>query len=130
MSGKFLGSNPILPVVSVVETARFFREELGFTTDTLWKDPSYGVVSRGNTTIEFGEGRSEHAGSGVCLIFVEDADAVYKEWEKKKIVFVGDLSDREYGNRDFRVNDNNGNVLIISQVLINQKELLAGGCVT
>lgn len=127
MSDTFLGANPILPVTSVVETAHFFEQELGFTVTVLWQNPAYGVVKRGNTTIEFGEGRKQHAGSGVCLILVDNADVVFNEWQSKNVEFVGDLANRDYGSRDFRIKDNNGNQLIISQALNNQNEMLAQG---
>ncbi len=85
------------------------------------------MVARGQTIIEFGEGRQQYAGTGVCLIFVNDVDAVYKEYQAKLVEFVGNLSDREYGNRDFRIKDNNGNILIISCPLINQQAMLDAG---
>jgi hypothetical protein len=45
----------------------------------------------------------------------------------KDIEFVGDIAGRYYGSRDFRIKDNNGNMLIFSCPLINQKELIATG---
>lgn len=127
MSDPFLNANPILPVISVIETAKFFEKKLGFTIELLWQNPAYGAVKRGNVTIEFGEGRKEHAGSGVCVIQVDNADSIYKEWKSKGVEFVGDFSDRDYGSKDFRIKDNNGNMLIIGHALENQKELIAQG---
>jgi hypothetical protein len=124
MSNNFLGSNPIFPVKSVVETATFYMEKLGFNICGIWENPSYGVVSRGDAVIEFGEGRKEYAGSGICIIRVEDADAVYKEWKLNEVEFVGDIADREYGSKDFRIKDNNGNILIVGHALVNKNELL------
>ncbi|MEJ2622895.1 MAG: helix-turn-helix domain-containing protein [Candidatus Thiodiazotropha sp.] len=121
---QFLGANPILPVFSVRETAKFYEEKLGFDIDILWKNPPYGVVGKERTIIEFGEGRKSHAGTGVCVIFVRDIDVVYQEYSGKEIEFVGDIADRDYGSRDFRIRDNNGNVLIFSSPLMNQKELI------
>jgi transcriptional regulator with XRE-family HTH domain len=117
----FLGANPILPVISVHDTAKFYEEKLGFEIEILWNEPPYGVVARERATIEFGEGRKGYAGSGVCLIFVNDADTVYDEYIKKDVEFIGDIADRYYGSRDFRVKDNNGNTLIFSSPLTNQK---------
>lgn len=127
MDEQFLGSIPIMPVVSVIETAKFYEEQLGFSIKVLWDDPSYGVVKRGNAVVEFGERRKEHAGSGVCIIRVENADAIYKEWKLKEIEFVGDFAERHYGSKDFRVKDNNGNLLIIGSALPNKAELIAKG---
>jgi len=123
----FLGSTPILPVISVNDTAQFYAEKLGFEIEILWNNPPYGVVARGHTVIEFGEGRKKFAGSGVCLVFVSDVDAIYEEFINKDIEFVGDIADRDYGSRDFRIKDNNGNILIISSPLINKQELINKG---
>ncbi|MCU7845818.1 MAG: helix-turn-helix domain-containing protein [Candidatus Thiodiazotropha sp. (ex Monitilora ramsayi)] len=126
-SELFLGADPILPVKSVNETAKFYKEALGFEIEILWNTPPYAVVARDRTIIEFGEGRKEYAGTGVCVIFVNDVDAVYKEYSDKDVEFFGDIANRDYGSRDFRIKDNNGNVLIFSSPLINQKELIDAG---
>lgn len=125
MKDNFLGSNPIIPVKSVIETANFYKDKLGFTIEILWENPSYGVVSRGDAVIEFGEGRKEYAGSGICIVRVEDADVVYDEWKAKEVEFFGDFAERDYGSKDFRVKDNNGNILIVGHAMANMNELLA-----
>lgn len=127
MESKFLDTTVILPVRNVLETAKFYQNNLGFEVSLLWENPSYGSVRRGDVVIEFGEGRKEFAGSGVCFIHVVNADNIYNEFKSKDIEFVGDLSDRDYGSRDFRIKDNNGNILIIGHALKNQKELLEKG---
>ncbi len=113
-----------MPVKSVRETATFYQEMLGFELNGIWEKPTYGSVRRGNVFIEFGEARKEFAGSGICFVHVDNADDIYEELKTKNIEFVGDFSDRPYGCRDFRVKDNNGNMLIIGHALENKKELL------
>lgn len=127
MKDNFLGSNPIFPVKSVQETADFYKEKLGFSINGIWENPSYGVVSRGDAVVEFGEGRKEYAGSGICIIRAENADTIYNEWKLKEVEFVGDFSERDYGSKDFRVKDNNGNMLIVGHALENKNELLEQG---
>jgi len=127
MSEQFQGANPIFPVKSVIETAKYFEKKLGFNIEVLWESPAYGVVKRGAAVIEFGEGRQAHVGSGVCIIQVENADDIYEEWKAKGVEFVGDFSDRDYGSKDFRVKDNNGNILIVGHALVNKSELLRKG---
>ncbi len=124
---QFLGTTPILPVSSVKESIVFYQQQLGFEVEVLWKDPPYGVVAREQAIIEFGEGRPAAAGSGVCNIFVCDVDAIYREYREKKIEFVGEIGDRDYGSRDFRIRDNSGNILIFTAPLPNQQVLLAAG---
>ena len=123
----FLGSNPIFPVINAHEAALFYKEKLGFEIEIVWQNPPYAVVARDQTIIEFGEGRKEYAGTGICVIFVSDVDTIYKEYSNRQIEFIGDIADRDYGSRDFRIKDNNGNVLIISSPLINQQELIEAG---
>ena len=127
MNEQFLGANPVLPVNSVIETVNYYKDTLGFSIEGIWQSPAYAVVSRGDAVIEFGEGRKEYAGSGVCIIRVEDADTVYNEWKSKEIEFVGDFAERDYGSKDFRVRDNNGNLLIVGHTLDNQEILLQQG---
>lgn len=123
----FWGANPILPVTNAHETASFYEEKLGFEIETVWSNPPYAVVARDQTIIEFGEGSKDYSGTGVCVIFVSDVDIVYKEYSDKQIEFLGDIADRDYGSRDFRIKDNNGNVLIFSSPLINKQELIEVG---
>ena len=127
MENNFLDTTVILPVKNVLETAKFYQDKLGFEVSLIWENPAYGSVRRGNVVIEFGEGRKEFAGSGVCFIHVDNADNIYNEFKSKDIEFVGDLSDRDYGSRDFRIKDNNGNILILGHPLKNEKELLKKG---
>jgi hypothetical protein len=127
MESSFLATTVILPAKNVMETAKFYQDKLGFEVSLIWENPAYGSVRRGNVVIEFGEGRKEFAGSGVCFIHVDNADNIYNEFKSKDVEFVGDFSDRNYGSRDFRIKDNNGNILIIGHALKNQKELLKKG---
>ena len=121
---NFLGTTVIFPVQDVATTVKYYIENLGFEVNGVWGNPEYGSVKRYQVVIEFGEGRKDHVGSGVCIIHVENADHIYNELKSKNVEFVGDFSDREYGNKDFRVKDNNGNILIIGHSLKNQNELL------
>jgi catechol 2,3-dioxygenase-like lactoylglutathione lyase family enzyme len=121
---QFLETTVILPVKDVKQTAEFYKQKLGFNIDLLCENPNYGSVSRENVIIEFGAGRKKFAGSGVCFIHVKDVDEVHKELKTSGVEFVGDLSDRDYGSRDFRIKDNNENLLIFESPLSNKKELL------
>jgi hypothetical protein len=114
-----------MPVRDVKETAQFYKEQLGFTIDVIWENPNYACVSRDGVTIEFGEGRPEHIGSGACVIQVSKIDAIYEEFKNRELNFVGDFANRNYGSKDFRIRDNNGNLLIIGGALANKDALIA-----
>jgi uncharacterized glyoxalase superfamily protein PhnB len=112
---SFKGANSIMPARNAHETARFYKDRLGFTIGVLWEKPNYACVNRGGVFIEFGEGRPAHVGSGVCYIHVDDVDAVYEELKARGASFVDAPEDRDYGSRDFRVRDNDGNLLIFGR---------------
>lgn len=122
---QFQSSNPILPVKNVKETVLFYKEKLGFNIDVIWVNPNYACVSRGRVTLEFGEGRPEHVGSGVCYIHVKDVDVVYQSYINLGLDFAGNFEARDYGSKDFRIRDNNGNLLIFGSPLASRKELIA-----
>jgi len=122
MNTNFLSITVILPAKNVVETAKFYEEKLGFEIIGIWRNPEYSSVRRGHVIIEFGEGQKEHAGSGVCLIQVNNADELYSEFKSKQVEFIGDVSEQEYGKRNFKIKDNNGNILIICQTSKSQNE--------
>ncbi len=122
---QFQSANPVLPVKDVKETVCFYEEKLGFSIDVIWENPNYACVSRGGAILEFGEGRPEHVGSGVCYIHVKNVEEIYQLYKVPGQDFVGDLEDRDYGSKDFRIRDNNGNLLIFGSPLHNKKTLIA-----
>ncbi len=126
---RFIGVNPVLPVKNIIEAARFYEEVLGFSVDVIWEDPAYACVSRGSVVIEFGEARENHVGSSVCYIRLENVDVFYEALQNHNpyhydIEYVGDFADRHYGSRDFRIRDNNGNLLIFGSPLVDQEEII------
>jgi len=118
-------ANTVMPVKNTKETAQYYKDYLGFSIDILWENPNYACVSRGGISIELGEGRPNHVGSGACVIQVSDVDAIYDEFSAQGVTFVGDFSERNYGSKDFRVRDNDGNLLIFGSALANKEELIA-----
>ena len=121
---EFHFANAVMPVKSAKEAANYYKEYFGFTVKLLWEKPNYACVSRGGISIEFGKGRPEHVGSGACVIQVSDVDAIYKEFKARDLTFVGDFSVRDYGSKDFRVRDSDGNLLVFGSALANKEELI------
>jgi hypothetical protein len=80
--------------------------------------------ARERTIIKFDEGMKNHEGTGICVIFVCDVDILYHQYSGREIEFIGYIADCDYCSRDFRVRDNNGNMLIFSSPLINQQKLI------
>jgi uncharacterized glyoxalase superfamily protein PhnB len=124
---EFHFCNPVMAVKDVKATAKFYKEALGFDVNIIWENPSYGCVSRGGITIEFGEGRPNHVGGSACVLQVSDVDSLYSEFKSRGVNFVGDFSERDYGSKDFRISDHDGNILVFGGALANKEELIAKG---
>ena len=90
---EFHYANTVMPVQNAKETANYYKEYFGFAIDILWENPNYACVSRGGISIEFGEGRPEHVGSGACVIQVSDVEAIYKEYKAQ--VFGSALANKK-----------------------------------
>ena len=111
---------PCFLVDDVVTTANFYREKLGFRYERFWGDPPcFCMVLRSGITIMLSQLPKKTAmrpnrltdPSGEvwdAYVWVDDADALFKEFTEKGVKIARDLCDQPYGNRDFDVEDCNG----------------------
>jgi predicted enzyme related to lactoylglutathione lyase len=117
-----------LLVDDVAQTAEYYRDVLGFEIDFVYGDPpSYGSVSRDDAIINFTKsepaGRrnsvnSAGQGNGVdVLLVVSDVDDIYEELKGRGAQLLGEPVSREYGMRDFQVDDCNGYRLAVAAEL-------------
>jgi predicted enzyme related to lactoylglutathione lyase len=111
---------PYFLVDDVVATANFYRDKLGFRYERFWGDPpAFCMVWRRGVVIML----SQHPKKGLmrpnrltvppgdawdAYVWVDDADALHKEFTDKGVKIVRQLCDQPYGNRDFDVEDCNG----------------------
>jgi predicted enzyme related to lactoylglutathione lyase len=112
---------PYFLVDDVVSTANYYRDQLGFEYERFWGEPpAFCMVSRGGIVIML----SCHQKRGVmrpnrladpeagdawdAYIWVEDADALYAEFQSKVVKITRGICDQHYGCRDFDVEDCNG----------------------
>lgn len=110
---------PYFIVDNVVATANYYKEKLGFHYDRFWGDPSaFCMVKRGGIIIMLSQSQnggmhpnrlSDSEGEAWdTYIWVDDADALFKEFTAKGVKISRGLCDQPYGNRDFDVEDCNG----------------------
>lgn len=120
---------PYLVVDDVVTTADFYRDRLGFHYERFWGDPPCfcmvlrrGIVimlaqleargvMRPNHTVD-PEGEAWDA-----YVWVEDADELHAELTSRGVTITRELGDRDYGCRDFDVEDCNGYRLCFGHTL-------------
>jgi len=102
----------IVQVRDPEETARYYRDVLGFEYD--YGDKNYSVVWRDNAAVHFS--KSDQLPSGVKLfLWVKDADKAYEQFRSNGAEIKAEIGDREYGIRDFAVEDINGLEVVIGQ---------------
>ena len=58
---------------------------------------------------------------------MSDVDSLYYEFKARGVTMVGDFAERDYGSKDFRIRDNDGNLLVFGSALVNKDELIAKG---
>ena len=118
-------------VQDVALSIEFYKEKLGFSVDWVGDGPLFAIVSRGNFSVmlrrlEHGQSLPRpnripfvefgwHSKTGVeawdAYVWVDDADALYDEFQKAGVSIIKPIIDAEYGNRDFEIEDCNGYIL-------------------
>jgi hypothetical protein len=112
MSGDVVFED-VAPVVPVLDLAAALGryERLGFDVRAYGHGTGYGFVARGNVSMhltEWDEHDPKRAASAV-YVYVSDADAIHAEWARAGVDGrLGDVSETEYGMREFAFVDPDG----------------------
>jgi predicted enzyme related to lactoylglutathione lyase len=110
---------PCFIVDDVVMTANFYRDQLGFRYDRFWGDPPcFCMVHRGGIILMLNQlsgGKMRpnrladpNGDAWDAYVWVDDADALCREFKTKDVKIARELCDQPYGNRDFDIEDCNG----------------------
>jgi catechol 2,3-dioxygenase-like lactoylglutathione lyase family enzyme len=110
---------PILPSRDLGATSAFYSR-LGFSEMGLWPG-EYLIVMRGEVGLHFfhAPGTDPFTSSAGCYVYVEDADALFVEFERLALRSAGiprlqgPPQDADYGLREFAMVDPEGNLLRI-----------------
>ena len=111
---------PVFFTLDIPATLAFYREKLGFECLGTWQDPPvYAIVARDDQPIHFrcaapptpnpDKYEEEYLDA---YIFVEDADALYAEYERKGVEVVRTLANMPWDSREFVVKDCDGRLLV------------------
>jgi predicted enzyme related to lactoylglutathione lyase len=125
------GIAPYFIVDDVLTTASFYRDKLGFHYERLWGEPPcFTIVQRRGAHIMLSQPESPgqmhpnrisdpHGSPWDAYLWIDDADALYAEFQQKGVNIVRPICDQEYGCRDFDILDCNGYRLCFGQDLNN-----------
>jgi catechol 2,3-dioxygenase-like lactoylglutathione lyase family enzyme len=114
---------PVLFVSSVTASAEFFRDKLGFAVDFLHGHPAfYGGVSRNGVTLHLrfvhepviAQDVREKEELLAAFVTVESVKALFDEYKKAGVRFVGTLHKEAWGGPTFTVQDPDGNRICFS----------------
>jgi predicted enzyme related to lactoylglutathione lyase len=116
-------AQPIFVVANVVQTARFYREQLGFSSPVV--SEGYGVVRREKLEIHLmpvhAEGGRMNPNNTVkkvasdVYIFVDDVDVLHQEFAARGLKITRGPETYQDVSREFVVEDLNGYWLCFSQ---------------
>lgn len=105
--------------LDIPATLAYYKEKLGFDCLGTWQDPPvYAIAARDQRAIHFRRAEPPAANPGKyaeelldAYLFVEDADALYAEYEAKGVEFVRGLANMPWQCREFVVKDCDGRLL-------------------
>ena len=124
---KIAAHATVLLVEDVQIAGEFYRDKLGFEVTYFDKNPShYAYANRGEMWVHFARFADvAPAPNSVAVppdmfdiyVYVEDVDALHEELAGRGAEIIGDVTDTEYGCREFRVRDPDGYILAFGKVL-------------
>jgi uncharacterized glyoxalase superfamily protein PhnB len=100
-------------------TLAYYKDKLGFECLSTWHDPPvYAIVARDEHAIHFRCAEPAEANADKyseelldAYLFVEDADALYSEYEGRGVDFARGLANTPWNCREFVVKDCDGRLL-------------------
>lgn len=107
----FTRAIPVLASLDLAKTEAWYQEKLGFKTGGIYDN--YLILYRDNFVLHFWLTTDKAFPENTsCYVDVEGVDALYAECEAADIVHPnGPLRDQPYGQREFAILDNDGNMI-------------------
>ena len=109
----------VLAVHSLKDSVRFYRDSLGMEID--FETPGWCFLSRGNFAVMLGECPDSIAPGNLgdhsyfAYVTVQDAAALFQEFNSRGIVFVKKLTAEPWGMREFGVRTFDGHRIMFGQ---------------
>jgi uncharacterized glyoxalase superfamily protein PhnB len=110
---------PLFFTKDIARTIAYYGDKLGFSCLGTWQDPPvYAIVARDGQAIHFRCAEPPTANPEKyseelldAYLHVEDADALYAEYEAKDVEFTRGLGNMPWNSREFVVTDCEGRLL-------------------
>src|SRR3569833_1391069 len=110
---------PVFLTTNIPATLAFYTDKLGFACLGTWQDPPvYAIVARDQQPIHFrcAEARAANPDKYAdelidAYLFIEDADALYAEYQAKGVEFTRSLGNMHWQSREIVVKNCDGRLL-------------------
>lgn len=120
----FSHASTVWPVKDMEASLSFYRDQLGFEVTFTWEDPiTYAVIKRGNIGINLtirDDMPANYAPLAALYVYVHDVDALWQEFTSNGAKVTNPIGDRDYGMRDFDLEDPNGYRIVIGKGLATE----------
>ena len=117
----FSHASTVWPVQDMEASLAYYTDILGFEVTFTWEQPiTYAVLKRGNITINLvirDDMPADYKPLAALYVFVHDVDALWTDFTAKGAKVLNPIGDREYGMRDFDLQDPNGYRIVIGKGL-------------
>jgi uncharacterized glyoxalase superfamily protein PhnB len=108
---------PEIPVHDLRTSIEYYEQKLGFSVVMNLPDGDYAIVERDEIAIHlFQDDAHSHSPVGVH-IFPDQIDELHEELKQRGALITQEIERKPWGNRDFRVNDDSGNILKFTEVV-------------
>ena len=123
---KLTGSAPVVLVRDVRAAANYYADKLGFKDCTFYGDPPYFCIARRDglaVMLALTDAANIkpywqiEKGMWNLYLWVDDADALYVEYQASGAIIDYELSLKPYGVKEFGVRDLDGHDIGIGQIL-------------
>lgn len=111
---------PTLQVADIYRALEFYTQKLGFAELFVWGEPvMFAGVTLDKTTIHLAL-VEEVRNKSVVNFVVSSANELYQVHQSNNVKIVVPIDDREYGLRDYQVEDPDGNLIGFGHYIYNQ----------
>jgi len=105
--------------MDISRTLAYYKDQLGFECVGTWQDPpAYAIVARDGHAIHFRCAEPPTANPDKyadelldAYLSIDDADALYTEYEARGVEFTRELGNTPWNSREFVVKDCDGRLL-------------------
>jgi uncharacterized glyoxalase superfamily protein PhnB len=125
---KLVGSAPVLFVRNIFAATEHYRDAMGYSSGKIWGEPpSFAILRRDNMSVMFKQ-IADHkhiiphwtisSGLWDMYFWVDDVDALYREFVERGAKIDYGPCDQPYGCREFGTRDIDGHDIGFGQVSV------------